>query len=322
MVDIIFETRDLSKTYSLGRKGFLQFAKKHIYAVDHVNLAVRKGEIHGIVGESGSGKTTLARLILKLSKPTNGRLFYDHQDITGIKGKELKAFRKRMQIIFQDPYSSLDPRKNISAIVSEPLVIQQVEKKLFEEKVAAALEFVNLPSSGNFLKKYPDELSGGQRQRVGIARTLIIDPEFIIADESVSMLDASIKAGIINLLTALKDKKNLTYLFITHELALAYHICDRISVMHRGQIVEYGKCMDVIKSPIHPYTRELIDAIPPLFPDPSWMENNAFNTSVVEQNEKGCGFLMRCSRRKKECYDQTHPLIDFGGGHFSTCNIV
>lgn len=321
-MDIILETRDLSKKYFLGRKGFLQFRKKHIYAVNHVNLSIKKGETHGIVGESGSGKTTLARLLLKLSRPTNGSLFYDHQDITGISGKELKTFRKKMQIIFQDPYSSLDPRKNIAAIICEPLVIQQFEKKTFKEKITRALEFVNLPVSDSFLKKYPDELSGGQRQRVGIARTLIIDPEFIIADESVSMLDASIKAGIINLLMELKEKKNLTYLFITHELALAYHICDRISVMHRGRVVESGSCLDVIKSPIHPYTKELIDSIPPLFPDSSWMGKTPCNTSVVDQNEKGCSFLLRCPKRKKGCYKQTPQLVDFGGGHLSTCNIV
>ncbi|MFA5906706.1 MAG: oligopeptide/dipeptide ABC transporter ATP-binding protein, partial [Desulfobacula sp.] len=241
--------------------------------------------------------------------------------ITGIKGKALKEIRKKIQIIFQDPYSSLDPRKNISTLISEPMVIQQVPKSLFKDKMTRAMEFVNLPLSDSFQNKYPDELSGGQRQRVGIARALIIDPEFIIADESVSMLDASIKAGIINLLLELKERKNLTYLFITHELALAYHICDRISVMHRGRIVESGSCSDVIKSPIHPYTRELILSNPPLFPDSGWIKRPQSNTAFTPDSEVGCGFLMRCPKRKKICGEQLSELQDFGGGHLSTCNI-
>lgn len=320
-LETIFETRNLSKQYDLGRKGFLRFEKNYMVAVNRVNLSVKRGETHGIVGESGSGKTTLARLMMKLSEPSSGSLIYDKKDITAIKGKALKEIRKKIQIIFQDPYSSLDPRKNISTLISEPMVIQQVPKSLFKDKMTQALEFVNLPLSDSFQNKYPDELSGGQRQRVGIARALIIDPEFIIADESVSMLDASIKAGIINLLLELKERKNLTYLFITHELALAYHICDRISVMHRGRIVESGACSDVIKSPIHPYTRELILSNPPLFPDSGWIKRPQSNTAFSPDNESGCGFLMRCPKRKKICGEQFPELKDFGGGHLSTCNI-
>ena len=290
--------------------------------MDNVSLSINTGETHGIVGESGSGKTTFARLILKLSKPSSGRLFFKGADITDIKGKALKHLRKKLQIIFQDPYSSLDPRKTIFSIISEPLVIQNVHGDDIEGKVVGSLELVNLPKTKQFMKKYPDELSGGQRQRVGIARTLTLNPELIVLDEPVSMLDASIKAGIINLINDVKIQKKLTCLFITHELALAYYICDRISVMHRGRIVESGISADVIKNPIHPYTRDLIESIPPLLPDSAWMDQGQNNTAKKEPTANGCGFLARCRHKQKICREKKPELKDYGNRHMSACHMM
>ena len=270
-METVLKIIDLKKLFPKGSK---LFSRKHqfIHAVDGVTFEVKKGETFGIVGESGCGKTTLARLVLRLVEPTSGEIFFKDQDITSLNRSEMKRLRRQMQMIFQDPYSSLDPRKNALNIVAEPLRVHSIAKDVFilTENGGETLELVGLPTSESFLAKMPDELSGGERQRVGIARALILGPEFIVADEPVTMLDASVKAEITSLMAGLKQKIGLTYIFITHEIGLAYYICDRIAVMYLGKVVELGNAEEIIRIPLHPYTRLLMKALPPLQPDEKW----------------------------------------------------
>ena len=213
-----------------------------MHSVDGVSLDIQQGETVGIVGESGSGKTTLARLIMRLVDPSKGKIYFNGEDITKLSGRQMKPLRRKMQMIFQDPYGALDPRKTVYGLLAEPL---QVHKLLPEQgarlqRVLECLALVELPTTEAFLNRVPDELSGGERQRVGIARALVLDPELVVADEPVSMFDASVKAGIADLLVGLKERIGLTYVFITHELALAYQLCDRIAVMYMGRVVEWA----------------------------------------------------------------------------------
>ena len=255
-----------------------------------------------MVGESGSEKTTLARLILRLEEATSGRVIFKGQDIFALKRREIKKIRLNMQMIFQDPYSSLDPRHDIASIVAEPLVVHRLcPQKEMPVRVARALNLVDLPDDERFMQKMPEELSGGQRQWVGIARVLVTGAEFIIGDEPVSMLDSNVKASIVALLRDLKQKIDLTYLFITHEIGLAYHICDRIAVMYGGRIVEVGPSEGIIQSPRHPYTRMLMDAIPPLIPNESWGDDIQAKGDPCGMNRYHgllvCCTLSGCNRR-------------------------
>lgn len=239
--------------------------QEYITAVDNVDFKINKGEVFGLVGESGSGKTTCGRLLLRLVEPTSGSIHYDGVNITGLRGRELLNFRRRVQMIFQNPYESLNPRFTVYDSVAEPLIIQGIaDGEDRRMRVLNALERVRLTPAEGFLKRYPHELSGGQRQRVAIARALVTGPEFVVADEPVSMLDVSIRAGILNLMLDLRDDLNLTMLFITHDLAVARYICDRIAVMQRGRIVELGSRESLIENPQHPYTRRLLSAVPRL----------------------------------------------------------
>ena len=317
----LYQIQKLTKQYPLETKGL--FRKKHrfINAVDDVSFQIEKGETFGVVGESGSGKTTLARLLLRLIEPTQGELFFKENNIAALNPADMKSMRRRMQMIFQDPYSSLDPRKTILQIIAEPLKVHKLgNHHEIKEKVRDALAFVDLPTSDDLLRKLPGELSGGQRQRIGIARALVIHPEFVIADEPVSMLDASVKAGIISLMMDLKEKIDLTYLFITHEIALAYHICDRIAVMYLGELVEQGDVTDVIRRPAHPYTQLLIEAVPPLTPDENWA-NKAFGASNFQQQPSGCKFYNRCSRAKAICQTERPTLQEIEKGHLVACHL-
>jgi peptide/nickel transport system ATP-binding protein len=322
-LETVLKIVDLTKLFPAKMSGL--FSKEHqfIHAVDGVSFEVRKGETFGIVGESGCGKTTLGRLILRLLKPTSGKIFFKDQDIASLNHSEMKKLRRQMQMIFQDPYSSLDPRKSILSIIAEPLRVHNIAKNSYEikEKVLESLKTVDLPTSEDFLGKIPSELSGGERQRVGIARVLVLGAEFIIADEPVSMLDASVKAGITSLLMGLKQKIGLTYIFITHEIGLAYYICDRIAAMYLGKIVELGEAEEVINTPLHPYTRLLMEAIPPLHPDEKW------GKKVLERGElplyvelpSGCRFHPRCSQAQDICRIQEPELVEFGKNHFIAC---
>ena len=295
----ILKVVNLRKWFEL-RAGFLSslLSKKKLFvkAVDKINFEIKRGEIYGLVGESGSGKTTTGRVILRLLDPTEGKVFFEGKEITSIPPEEFKPLRRYMQMIFQDPYESLNPRMTIGDIVEEPLVIQKIgEAEERKEAVYKALEDVELTPPEEFIYRFPHELSGGQRQRVAIARALILNPKFIVADEPVSMLDVSIRAEVLNLMLDLRDKYKVTILYITHDLALARHICDRIAVMYLGKIVEIGDVEKIVYEPLHPYTKALIEAVP--VPDPS-----SKRSKVVIKGEipspvnppSGCRFRTRC----------------------------
>ena len=254
----------VTKTYR-KKASFFGRSESQVVALDRVSFSIRRGEIFGLVGESGSGKTTAGRLIVKLEEPDGGRVTVDGQDLATIRGPELRRFRRRTQMIFQDPYQSLNPYMSVYDTVCEPVIIHRLagpEER--REKVVSALADVGLTPPGDFLHRYPHQLSGGQRQRVAIARAIVLSPSMIVADEPTSMLDASISVQIFNILVQLKEKLNATFLFITHSLAAALYLCDRIAVIRNGEILERGPAKKVIRSPEHPYTRELIRAQPRL----------------------------------------------------------
>ncbi|NNL78127.1 MAG: ATP-binding cassette domain-containing protein [Desulfobacterales bacterium] len=309
---------DLAKHFPLGG-GILAKAKGWIKAVDGVSFTVSRGEIFGLVGESGCGKTTLGRLILRLIEPTSGRIEFEGQNIFALNPKELSSLRRRMQIIFQDPYSSLDPRMKVYAIVTEPLrATRSLTRNQQQEAALAVLQKVGLRAAD--LSKYPHEFSGGQRQRIGIARTLCVRPELIVADEPVSALDVSIQAQVINLMVDLKEEFNLSYVFISHDLSVVEHICDRIAVMYLGTIVEQAATQDFSLAPRHPYTRALLQAVP--LPDPHrrvtsiTMEGDVPNPIDPPQ---GCAFHPRCLYRFDQCWLQKPSLVEAAPGHFVAC---
>jgi peptide/nickel transport system ATP-binding protein len=271
LFEAIVRAQNLKKTFRTSGS-ILQTIRgkgEQIRAVDDVSLEIVKGEVLGLVGESGSGKTTLGRLLLRLEEPDSGKIYFEGSDFTAVKEQSrIREFRRRMQMIFQDPYDSINPRMRVREIVGEPLKVHGrglTERERFE-RIIEILEDVRLTPARDYVDRYPHELSGGQRQRVAIARTLIMRPSFIVADEPVSMLDVSIRADLLNLMLDLKDRYNLTYLFITHDLAVAKYMCDRIAVMHLGKIVELGPTLEVVNNPRHPYTRALRAAVPRLKP--------------------------------------------------------
>lgn len=330
-MEVMFKADNIKKNFNIKkglrfkRDGGIAGRKKYVKAVDDISFEVKYGETFGIVGESGCGKTTLARMIMQLEKPTSGKMYYMDKDITYLKHDQLKLFRRHVQMVFQDPYSSLNPVKSIYYLASEPLHIHKTinNEKEIKEKVRFTLDSVGLPSSDEMLSKRPDELSGGERQRVGIARALILEPEFIVADEPVSMLDASVRAEIVSLLMMAKKKRNLTYIFITHELDVAYAICDRIAVMYAGRIVEVADTVEIINKPIHPYTKLLLEAIPPLRPDKS---DKSWGKTIGEgecayyvEQPAGCNFQARCKYVKDICKQYQPELNELGPNHFVAC---
>jgi oligopeptide/dipeptide ABC transporter ATP-binding protein len=309
---------DLVKHFPLGG-GILAKPSSWVKAVDGVSFAVSRGESFGLVGESGCGKTTVGRLILRLIEPTSGTIEFDGQNIGSLTAAEMKPLRRRMQIIFQDPYSSLDPRMKIDAIVTEPLrAIQALTAGERREAAAQLLEKVGLRKDD--LNKYPHEFSGGQRQRIGIARSLCVRPELIVADEPVSALDVSIQAQVINLLDDLKEEFNLSYVFISHDLSVVEHICDRIAVMYLGSLVELATTEDFSKFSRHPYTRALLQAVP--LPDPHRRtEPFAIEGDVPSPIDPptGCAFHPRCPYRFDRCTQQKPSLAEASDGHFVAC---
>jgi len=323
----IIEVKDLKKLFPV-RMGFLRtlFSKEALYvhAVDGVSFNVKRGEIFALAGESGSGKTTTGRLLLKLIKPTGGSILFKGKDITTLSDGEMKPLRRKLQVVFQDPYESLNPRMTIESIVSEPLRVQGVHNpKEVQERVTKALENVELIPAEEYLFRFPHEVSGGQRQRIAVARALVLDPEFIVADEPVSMLDVSIRAEILNLMVSLQEKFQTSFLYITHDLALARHICNRIAVMYLGKIMEMGTVDDVIQKPMHPYTKSLIAAVP--VPDPT-----SARAEVVIKGEipspvnppSGCRFHTRCPSYIGDVCRQKEPeLADVGGGRVVACHL-
>lgn len=265
----ILRIDQLYKVFKLGRS-FLGSFQKEIVALDRISLSIRRGEIFGLVGESGSGKTTTGRLIVKLEEPDDGKMLLDGKDITRIKGKALKGFRRKVQMIFQDPYQSLNPYLSLYDTISEPLFVHNIgDIGARKDVIRQVMTSVGLTPPDDFFYRYPHQLSGGQRQRVAIARAIVLKPEFVVADEPTSMLDAPISIQIFNILSEIRKKHDVTFLFITHSLAAARYLCDRIAVIYRGQLVETGSAEDIIQSPQHSYTRALIEAHPKFrYPSP------------------------------------------------------
>ncbi|BBB32094.1 peptide/nickel transport system ATP-binding protein [Thermotomaculum hydrothermale] len=256
----VLELKNVTKIFQL-KKGL--FTKKKLYAVNNVSFEIQKGEFFSLVGESGSGKTTISKLILRLLKPDEGEILFLGKNIFKMKGEELKDYRKKIQVVFQNPYTSFNPLMKVKDIVKEPLDIHKIgSKKERLERVEEVLSLVNIPVE--FMERYPDQLSGGQRQRIGIARALAVNPEIIIADEPVSSLDVSIQAQIINLFLKLHKELGITFLFIAHDLNLVRHLSDRIAVLYKGEVVDYGKTEEIFTNPKSKFTKELINSIPPI----------------------------------------------------------
>ncbi|HVM18630.1 MAG TPA: ABC transporter ATP-binding protein [Egibacteraceae bacterium] len=299
-------------------------AGNDIRAVDGVSFDIRRGETLGLVGESGCGKTTVGRTILRLYEPTDGRILFEDTDVASLSGKDMRRLRRRMQMVFQDPYSSLNPRQNIGNAIAEPLRVHGTEGGDVEARVQQLLEVVGLPADAR--NRYPHEFSGGQRQRIGLARSLALNPDLIVADEPVSALDVSIQAQIINLLEDLQDEFSLTYLFIAHDLAVVRHISDRIAVMYLGTIVEVAPAADLYDTPLHPYTKALLSAVP--IPDPAvetTRERIILHGDMPSPADPppGCRFHTRCPFvQPTRCADEVPVLRELRSGHTAACHWV
>jgi peptide/nickel transport system ATP-binding protein len=295
-----------------------------VKAVDDISFGVRRGEIFTLAGESGCGKTTTGKIVLRLAAPTDGKIFFDGADITTLKGEGLRTLRQKMQMIFQDPYASFNPRMKIGDAVGHPLEINNLAKGAEKrKKVLAILERVGLSPAEKFMDLFPHQMSGGQRQRAAMARCLVLQPEFIVADEPVSMIDVSLRTAIIDLMMDLRRDFGLTYLFITHDLAIAKYISDRIAIMYLGKIVELGDRDAIFSTPLHPYTKALLAAIP--VPDPERKRKASELVGDVPSAiniPSGCRFHTRCRFAKKTCPEQEPKLIEVSANHFVACDFT
>ncbi|MCY6482774.1 ATP-binding cassette domain-containing protein [Clostridium aestuarii] len=314
--EILIEVKNLKKHFKVGKNALLK-------AVDDVSFSIKKGETLGLVGESGCGKTTCGRTVLGLYSATDGEVLFEGTDIHKLKGKDKKEFTKKAQIIFQDPYASLNPRMTVGDIVSEGMDIHGLYTgKERTEKIYKLLELVGL--NKEHASRFPHEFSGGQRQRIGIARALAVEPEFIVCDEPISALDVSIQAQVVNLLIDLQEKLGLTYLFIAHDLSMVKHISDRVGVMYLGNMVELAASGELYDNPLHPYTKALLSAIPVPDPDIEKRKSRIMLEGEVPSpiNPKpGCKFVARCKYAKSICNQQRPELREVKKGHFVACHL-
>jgi oligopeptide/dipeptide ABC transporter ATP-binding protein len=319
--ELVLRVNNLTKYFPVN-SGFIRQKKvADVKAVDGVTFAVHRGETLGLVGESGCGKTTLGKCVLQLIRPTSGEVFYTDQDLCLLSENELKPFRKKIQVVFQDPYDSLNPRYTASDIIGEPLRIQGVKDgKPYDERIADIMHTVGL--SPYMAERYPHEFSGGQRQRLGVARALILQPDFIVCDEPLSALDVSIQAQIVNLLDDLQDQFGVAYLFISHDLSVVRHLSDRVAIMYLGKIMEIADCDEFYAKPLHPYTQALLSAVP--LPDPTIEENRAVFLLQGEvpspiNPPSGCVFHPRCPRVFGDCRHIIPQLKSVGVRHEIAC---
>ena len=314
MADTILAVKHLKK--------YFQTPRGLLHAVDDVSLSIERGKTLGVVGESGCGKSTTGRCILRLIEPTSGEVTFDGRDVVRLSARELKALRKDMQIIFQDPYASLDPRKSVSQIISEPIIINKLltGKKQIEDRVFQLMETVGLAE--RLVNTYPHELDGGRRQRIGIARALALEPKFIVCDEPVSALDVSIQAQILNLLKELQENMGLTYIFITHDLSVVNYFSDDILVMYLGKMMEKAPSEKLFDNPLHPYTKALLSAIPipSIHNRPERIILPGEITSPIDPPE-GCRFAQRCAYCTDKCLRETPPYVEAEPDHFVACHL-
>ena len=320
--DDLLQVRNLAKHFPIRKGFFSSRVTGHVRAVDDVSFNIARGETLGLVGESGCGKSTTGRLLIRLMEPTSGSILLNGDDIATIPPDELRARRRDVQIIFQDPFSSLNPRKTVEGIISEPLIVHRIGTKPERQaRVAELLKTVGL--APDHARRYPHEFSGGQRQRIGIARALALNPKFIVCDEPVSALDVSIQAQVINLMQDLQREFGLTYLFISHNLAVIRHIADRVAVMYLGKIVELTDKHSLYDNPQHPYTKALLSAIPVANPEHR-RQRIPLSGDVPSPigPPAGCRFNSRCSYAEPRCREIEPPLVDVGGGHQVACHLV
>jgi oligopeptide transport system ATP-binding protein len=323
--NVLVRVENLTKYFPITQGIVVQRQIGAVRAVDNVSFDIREGETLGLVGESGCGKSTTGRTILQLYRPTSGKVYYQDQDLTTLKGDDLRRMRRFMQIIFQDPYASLNPRLTVGDIIGEPLEVHRVEKskKKRQERVQELLRLVGL--NPYFINRYPHEFSGGQRQRIGVARALALQPKFIICDEPISALDVSIQAQVVNLLEKLQDEFGLTYLFIAHDLSMVRYISDRTAVMYLGKIVELAEREELYSHPLHPYTQALLSAVP--VPDPvvERTRQRMILTGDVPSPANpplGCNFHPRCPLAQQVCREEEPEWREVSPSHWVACHLV
>lgn len=323
--EVLVEVNDLKMFFPVTEGIFIHRVVASVKAVNGVSFDIKRGETLGLVGESGCGKTTTGRCMLQLEQATDGQILYEGTDLTKLSSQEMIEFRKKIQIIFQDPFSSLNPRMTIGEIIEEPMKVHNIISNPGERRQRVLELLTKCGLKTNFAERYPHEMSGGQRQRVGIARALAMNPEFIICDEAVSALDVSIQAQVINLLEDLRDEFGLTYLFISHDLSVVRHICHRVAVMYLGNMVELADCDELYDNPLHPYTQALLEAVP--IPDPD-LENGRAHKIVKGEIPSpmnpptGCVFHPRCEKAVASCSQNVPEFREVKPGHWVACTEV
>lgn len=319
----LIEVRNLKKYFEV-QKSFVGGKSSLLKAVDDVSFTIKRGETFGLVGESGCGKTTVGRTLLKLYQPTSGEILYEGKPIGSLNHKEMLPYRKKMQMIFQDPFASLDPRMTIAEIIGDPLVVHNIyQGKDRTDRIKELIELVGLKT--DHLNRYPHEFSGGQRQRIGIARALAVEPEFIVCDEPISALDVSIQAQVVNMLEELQERFGLTYLFVSHDLSMVRHISHKVGVMYLGSLVEYAQVDELYTNMQHPYTRALLSAVPVADPDMAERSERIHLQGDVPSPinpPSGCAFRTRCQYASDRCAEEKPALRDIGNGHLVACHLV